>query len=147
MSLDLSILENQIVGGNSIIYQKHQNDKAFFDESVCYENTVIKNLYMVIQKLPIDNDDETIQGYYSIAFLTPNHKYPVDALDVVIDNSATYLRFLGNEIKTGDSKTNTVMNTNEYLTWVKTLVAANIELVDMLRKHVEFTDGNKSNRK
>lgn len=148
MSVDLIAVENQLLGGISIIYQSLNNKElAMFDEPLCYRNHSIQNLYMIVGKLPVDGAESDLRYYYAIGFQTPKHRYVTDAIEVIIRDSGTYLRFQGVEIKTADSKSGILMDTQEQLNWIKIIVQSNAELLAVLNANEDFNNVNKKGSK
>lgn len=50
------------------------------------------DFYLAIGELPIDNMDCSIRRYYTFAFVTVQHRYPVDILDLIAYTDSVAIR-------------------------------------------------------
>ncbi len=69
-----------------------------FIEPVAIQHNALENFYIMVGELPIDNDDQSIVGYYSVGLVTPKNRYTHDIIDIIHYVTGISFRFCGLEI-------------------------------------------------
>lgn len=146
MSVDIEPVVDQVCGGVNVIMQSIRDKISDqFLNPCAYINTSIKNLYMVIGKMQIN--EPGLLAYFTIGFQTPKHKHVTDVMEVAYTTTGIFYRFGGVSIHTVNMDTNESMSTQEQVNWIKIIVQSNAELLTVLKANEELNNGNKKNSK
>ncbi|QYN80043.1 hypothetical protein PQD71_gp150 [Kosakonia phage Kc263] len=113
------------------IYSKDYHD---YDKPEGYSHQTFPNFFVYVSKLPITDQAETVQHYYTLAVMTPLVREPVDILDIIKHTKGIDFRYCG-------VRSPCVINDEQYLTvseidaMVRLVVDANPRLVKAIEEH------------
>lgn len=118
-----------------------------YNKAASYRNPMFSDILMSVMYLPIDNEKETIQDYYTIGVRTDSKQIPVDLMDVYFTDDGIYMAFQGIEVKCGCHVTGSVLPAVSQANWLGIAVRSNYPLRLLLQEFEDKLNANKKDSK